>query len=170
MVYENSHNKALGIWLDLVLKVKYGEILIFKALFLFQKSTDLFKKKEYKNGGQTFTSTIHTGQRSLHNLTQFCGMFDTNVVPGSMLQKDLEYSFIRCQNLIVYVFVNLKPISYVLYGLFFQFEKKSFQFWRAIWNQVMVISLQLWYRSSNLAFENVGKIESNLPACKRNSL
>ena len=98
----------------MVLKVKYGEILIFKALFLFQKSTDLFKKKEYKNGGQTFTSTIHTGQRSLHNLTQFCGMFDTNVVPGSMLQKYLEYSFIRCQNLIVYVFVNLKPISYVL--------------------------------------------------------
>ena len=54
--------------------------------------------------------------RSLHNLTQFCGIFDTNVVPGSMLQKDLEYSFISCQNLIglCSVFVNLKPISYVL--------------------------------------------------------
>ena len=36
-VYENGHKKVLGIWLDLVLKVKYSEILIFKAIFLCQK-------------------------------------------------------------------------------------------------------------------------------------
>ena len=33
-VYENGHKKVLGIWLDLVLKVKYSKILIFKAIFL----------------------------------------------------------------------------------------------------------------------------------------
>ena len=76
--------------------------------------------------------------RSLHNLTQFCGMFDTNVVPGSMLQKDLEYSFIRCQNLIGLYSVCICEFKANflcfgrLYGLFFQFEKKSFQFWWAI--------------------------------------
>ena len=32
--YENGHKKVLGIWLDLVLKVKYSEILIFKATYL----------------------------------------------------------------------------------------------------------------------------------------
>ena len=31
-VYENSHKKVLGIWLDLILKVKYSKILIFKAI------------------------------------------------------------------------------------------------------------------------------------------
>ena len=33
-VYENGHKNVQGIWLDLVLKVKYSEILIFKAIFL----------------------------------------------------------------------------------------------------------------------------------------
>ena len=37
--------KVLGIWLDLVLKVKYGEILIFKAIFLFRKSAKSLQKK-----------------------------------------------------------------------------------------------------------------------------
>ena len=52
-VYENGHKKVLGIWLDLVLKVKYSEILIFKAIFLCQKSAESLQKKiieEYKNG------------------------------------------------------------------------------------------------------------------------
>jgi len=35
-VYENGHRKVLGIWLDLVLKVKYSTILIFKVIFLCQ--------------------------------------------------------------------------------------------------------------------------------------
>ena len=45
MVYENGHKKVLGIWLDLVLKVKYSEILIFKAIFLCRKSAESFQKK-----------------------------------------------------------------------------------------------------------------------------
>ena len=45
MVYENGHKKVLGIWLDLVLKVKYSEILIFKAISLCQKSAESFQKK-----------------------------------------------------------------------------------------------------------------------------
>ena len=53
-VYENGHKKLLGIWLDLVLKVKYSEILIFKAIFLYRKSAKSLNKKkfieEYKNG------------------------------------------------------------------------------------------------------------------------
>ena len=36
-VYENGHEKILGIWLDLVLKVKYSKILISQAIFLCQK-------------------------------------------------------------------------------------------------------------------------------------
>ena len=44
-VYENSHKNVLGIWLDLVLKVKYSEILIFKAIFLCRKSAETFTKK-----------------------------------------------------------------------------------------------------------------------------
>ena len=52
-VYENGHKKVLGIWLDLVLKVKYSEILIFKAIFLCQKLAKSLQKnfiEEYKNG------------------------------------------------------------------------------------------------------------------------
>ena len=52
-VSENGHKKVLGIWLDLVLKVKYNEILIFKAIFLCRKSAKTLQKKiieEYKNG------------------------------------------------------------------------------------------------------------------------
>ena len=45
MVYERGHKKVLGIWLDLVLKVKYSEILIFKAIFLCRKSAESFQKK-----------------------------------------------------------------------------------------------------------------------------
>ncbi len=37
MVYENGHKKVLGIWLDLVLKVKYCEIC--------RKSAEAFQKK-----------------------------------------------------------------------------------------------------------------------------
>ena len=36
--------KVLGIWLDLVLKVKYSEILILKAIFL-SKISQIFRKK-----------------------------------------------------------------------------------------------------------------------------
>ena len=39
-VYENGHKKVLGIWLDLVWKVKYSKFLIFKAIFLCQKSAE----------------------------------------------------------------------------------------------------------------------------------
>ena len=39
MVYENSHKKVLGIWFDLE---KYSKILIFKAIFLHQKSAESF--------------------------------------------------------------------------------------------------------------------------------
>lgn len=44
-VYQNGHKKDLGIWLDLVLKVKYIEILIFKAIFLCPKSSESLQKK-----------------------------------------------------------------------------------------------------------------------------
>ena len=44
-VYEYGHKKVLGIWLDLVLKVKYSEILIFKAIFLCRKSAESLQKK-----------------------------------------------------------------------------------------------------------------------------
>ena len=44
-VYENGQKKVLGIWLDLVLKVKYSEILIFKAIFLCRKSAETLQKK-----------------------------------------------------------------------------------------------------------------------------
>ena len=56
-VYEYGHKKVLGIWLDLVLKVKYSKILIFKAIFLCQKSAKslrFFFIEEYKNGQLTF--------------------------------------------------------------------------------------------------------------------
>ena len=44
-VYENGHKKVLGIiWFDLVLKVKYSKILIFKANFLSRKSVKYLKK------------------------------------------------------------------------------------------------------------------------------
>ena len=39
-VYENGHKKVLGIWFDLVLKVKYSTILIFKVIFLCQKAAE----------------------------------------------------------------------------------------------------------------------------------
>ena len=35
---EYTRPKVLGIWFDLVLKVKYSKILIFKVIFLCQKS------------------------------------------------------------------------------------------------------------------------------------
>ena len=44
-VYENGHKKVLGIWLDLVLKVKYSEILIFKVIFLCRKSAESLQNK-----------------------------------------------------------------------------------------------------------------------------
>ena len=43
-VYENSHKKTLGIWFDFVLKVKYSTILIFKVIFLCQKSAESLRK------------------------------------------------------------------------------------------------------------------------------
>ena len=42
-VYEYGHKKVLGIWLDLVLKVKYSKILIFKVIFLCQKSAEFLQ-------------------------------------------------------------------------------------------------------------------------------
>ena len=36
--------KVQGTWLDLVLKVKYSKILIFKANFLCQKSAESLQK------------------------------------------------------------------------------------------------------------------------------
>ena len=44
-VYVNGHKKVLGIWLDLVLKVKYSKILIFKTIFLCQISAESLQKK-----------------------------------------------------------------------------------------------------------------------------
>ena len=37
-VYENSNKNVLGIWIDLKWKVKYSTILVFKVIFLCQKS------------------------------------------------------------------------------------------------------------------------------------
>jgi len=37
-----EYEKILGLWFFLVLKVKSSEILIFKVIFLFQKSTEFF--------------------------------------------------------------------------------------------------------------------------------
>ena len=48
MKIEIHHKKALGIWFDLVLKVKYSKILIFKAIFLCQKSAKSLQKKSLK--------------------------------------------------------------------------------------------------------------------------
>ena len=48
--------RALGIWFDLVLKVKYSTIRIFKVFFLCQKSAEslwVFFIEEYKNGSLT---------------------------------------------------------------------------------------------------------------------
>ena len=44
-VYENGHKKVLGIWLDLVLKVKYSKILIFQSHFSMTKIRQIFTKK-----------------------------------------------------------------------------------------------------------------------------
>ena len=41
--------KVLGIWLDLVLKVKYSEILIFKAILCRKSAESLQKKNSLKN-------------------------------------------------------------------------------------------------------------------------
>ena len=52
--YENGTKNVLGIWLDLVLKVKYSTILIFKVIFLCQKSAEslriFFSLKNTKMG------------------------------------------------------------------------------------------------------------------------
>ena len=40
-VYENGHKRFyIGIWFDLVLKVKYSKILIFKGIFLCKKAAE----------------------------------------------------------------------------------------------------------------------------------
>ena len=65
-VYENGHRKVLGIWLDLVLKVKYSTIIIFKVIFLCKKSAvrlgpnlyDFLFIEDYKNGRLTFIIDI----------------------------------------------------------------------------------------------------------------
>ena len=44
-VYENGLKKVLGNWFDLVLKVKYSEILVFKVIFLCQKLAESLQKK-----------------------------------------------------------------------------------------------------------------------------
>ena len=42
---KTTMQKVLGIWFDLVLKVKYSNILIFKAIFVCQKSVESLQKK-----------------------------------------------------------------------------------------------------------------------------
>ena len=42
---KQGHKKDLVIWLDLVLKVKHSEILIFKAIFLCRKSAESLQTK-----------------------------------------------------------------------------------------------------------------------------
>ena len=44
-MYGNGQNNVQGTWIDLVLNVKYSEILIFKAIFLYQKSAESLQKK-----------------------------------------------------------------------------------------------------------------------------
>jgi len=41
-VYEDDQKSVLGIWMDLEWKVKYSTILIFKIIFLCQKSAKPF--------------------------------------------------------------------------------------------------------------------------------
>ena len=41
-VYENSHRNVVGIWFNLEWKVNYSLILVFKVIFLCQKSTESF--------------------------------------------------------------------------------------------------------------------------------
>ena len=41
-IYEKGHKKVLGIWIDLEQKVKYSTILVFKVIFLCQKSAETF--------------------------------------------------------------------------------------------------------------------------------
>ena len=52
-VYENSNKNGLGIWINLVSTVNYSTILIFKVIFLCQKSAKsfwfFFFIEEYKN-------------------------------------------------------------------------------------------------------------------------
>jgi len=52
-MYENGHKNVLGIWFDLVSKIKYSTILIFKVIFYIKSKTnlsDFFFIEEYKNG------------------------------------------------------------------------------------------------------------------------
>ena len=54
-----SHKKVLGIWLDLVLKVKYSTILIFKFYVKNQPNLyEFFFIEEFKNGRLTFIIDI----------------------------------------------------------------------------------------------------------------
>ena len=48
-VYGNVLKKVLDIWFDLVLKVKYSTILIFKVISLCQKSTESLRLFSLKN-------------------------------------------------------------------------------------------------------------------------
>ena len=41
-VYGNDHKKVLGVWLDLVLKVKYSKILIFMPFFYVNNQPNLY--------------------------------------------------------------------------------------------------------------------------------
>ena len=40
--YENDHRIVIGIWIDLEWKVNYSTILVFKVVFLCQKSAESF--------------------------------------------------------------------------------------------------------------------------------
>ena len=56
-VYKNNHKSVLGIWMDLEWKVEYSTILVFKVIFLCQKSARFFISffiEEYKNRRTTF--------------------------------------------------------------------------------------------------------------------
>ena len=58
--YENGHKKVLGIWFNLVLKVKYSTIANFKVIFLCRSQQNLyifFSLKNTKMGGQLLSLT-----------------------------------------------------------------------------------------------------------------
>ena len=57
-VYENGHKNVLGIWIDLEWKVKYSTILVFKVIFLCQKSAKSF----WLGRGSGLQNTENTGK------------------------------------------------------------------------------------------------------------
>ena len=81
-VNENGLKKVLSIWFDLVLKVKYSTILIFKVIFLCQKSAEssrfFFSLNNSKKGDQLFLMTY------FHSFDFQCTLF-SKMVPNFFL-------------------------------------------------------------------------------------